>query len=390
MSGNRDENWVEEDSPNRLPRYADEPPRSAREDREDFFEFEPRRHRPDRFSWGPLLAAAAVGCVVVAMFGPCRRTDSQREAEVASLQSELESTKDRAVQLESQLSAERADGPKADAPEPRAPEPEQETAPAPKSPAPKPEERSELSPEEVLRRKAPTAEPAAAKETEPAAATTETPISSPSPEPPPAQPDQVALAEPQGSVSVYEVPDASAPIVRSTSRSGKAGVATLQVLAPERAGWTTEAQPTLYWHASQGIGFPGEFTLTREGEDEPVLHAQLAAPDEAGIQRIELSQADVSLEEGVSYRWTISFAGPDNSGTNMATGGIRRVTRPQTLHATGASSVSERLDALERAGLWYDALDLVTRSIADNSGAKNLVVRRNAMLGRVGIHLPSS
>jgi hypothetical protein len=67
------------------------------------------------------------------------------------------------------------------------------------------------------------------------------------------------------------------------------------------------------------------------------------------------------------------------------------VAPPETLRAiTDASSVPGRLDALERAGLWYDALDLVTRSIEDNSGAKNLVARRNAMLARVGIHLPSS
>jgi hypothetical protein len=59
------------------------------------------------------------------------------------------------------------------------------------------------------------------------------------------------------------------------------------------------------------------------------------------------------------------------------------------LRATaGATPVVERLDALERAGLWYDALDLVIRSIEDNSGAKNLVARRKAMLARVGIQLP--
>ena len=46
--------------------------------------------------------------------------------------------------------------------------------------------------------------------------------------------------------------------------------------------------------------------------------------------------------------------------------------------------------ALERAGLWYDALDLVTRSIERNRGAENLVARRNAMLARVGIRLRSS
>lgn len=376
-----DEESLEEDSPDRLARYADNwrPVRDVRE-------FSPRRDRPDRqLQWGPLLAAAAAG-FLISLFGPCRSTNPELEEELANLQSELQSTRDRVAQLESELSAARESAGKADAPERRASEHEPQAAPEPKR-----EGRSELTPEEVLGRKEPVANPEAAKETEPPAATTPTPISNPSPEPSRTEPDRVALAEPQGAVSVYDIPDPAAPIVRSTSRSGTPGVAVLQALAPERAGWTTEAQPTLYWHASEGMQFPGEFTLIREGEDEPLVRGRLSAPDGAGIQRIELSRSDISLDEGASYRWTVSFVDPAHSRTNLATGGIRRVAPPETLRAiTDASSVPGRLDALERAGLWYDALDLVTRSIEDNSGAKNLVARRNAMLARVGIHLPSS
>lgn len=381
-----DEESLEEDSPDRLARYADNwrPVRDVREPREPSYGFSPRRDRPDRqLQWGPLLAAAAAG-FLIAMFGPCQSTNPQREEELANLQSELQSTRDRAAQLESELSAARESVGEADAPERRASEHEPQAAPEPKQ-----EGRSEVSPEEVSRREEPVANPEAASE--PPVATNPSPISNPSPKPAGTEADRVALAEPQGAVSVYDVPDPAAPVVRSTSRSGTPGVAVLQVLAPEQAGWTTEAQPSLYWHASEGMQFPGQFTLIREGEDEPLLRGRLSAPDEAGIQRIELSRSDISLEEGASYRWTVSFVDPAHSGTELAIGGIRRVAPPKTLRAiTDASSVPERLDALERAGLWYDALDLVTRSIEDNSGAKNLVARRNAMLARVGIHLPSS
>ena len=383
-----DEESLEEDSPDRLTRYAEDPPRPVRdviEPRVGFQGFQPRRDRPDRqLQWGPLLAAAAAG-FLIALFGPCRSTNPLREAELANLQSELRSTRDRAAQLESELSAARESVGKSDAPERRASEQKPQAAPEPKR-----EDRSELTPEEVSGREEPVANPEAAKETEPSAATTPTPISNPSPEPSRTEPDRVALAEPQGAVSVYAVPDPAAPVVRSTSRSGTPGVA-VQVLAPEQAGWTTEAQPTLYWHASEAMQFPGEFTLIREGEDEPLVRGRLSAPDGPGIQRIELSRSDISLDEGASYRWTVSFVDPAHSETDLAIGGIRRVAPPETLRAnTDASSVPERLDALERAGLWYDALDLVTRSIEDNSGAKNLVARRNAMLARVGIRLPSS
>jgi uncharacterized protein DUF928 len=372
---------ADDEESGRVARYSFDPPRPVREDLEPralFHGFEPGRNRPDRqFQWGPLLAAAAAG-FLIAIFGPCRSTDlqqgeAQQGEELSNLQSELQSARDRAGQLESELSAARESVGEADATDPRA-----------KADAP------------VLR-KEPIAKPEAAKETEPPAATTptptQTPISNPHPEPSRTEPERVALAEPQqiAAVSVYDFPDPDAPVVRATSRSGTPGLAALQALAPERAGWTMEAQPTIYWHASDGTRFPCEFKLIREGQDEPLVRVQLPAPDAAGIQRIELSQFGISLDEGGSYRWSVSFVDLEHSGADRAIGGIRRVAPPDTLRAiTDAARGPEHLDALERAGLWYDAFDLVTRSIERNPGAENLVARRIAMLARVGIQLPSS
>lgn len=400
---------LEKDSPDRVVRYAEDlrPLRDVDEPR--VFHGYQRRGPERQLPWGPILGAAAVGFVIALVFGPCRNTDPLQQGELANMQAELQTARDRAGQLESELAQHESVG-KADAPDERsASEREQQAAPPPPkheekteareqktevktASTPKQEHRAELTPEEVLRRQDPT-EPTensvaavAAKADEPPAPAVPAPapVSDPSPEPSQTEPDRVALAESQGTVSVYDDPDPAAPVVRSTSRSGTPGRAVMQVLAPERAGWTTKAQPTLYWLASENIQSPGEFTLTREGEDEPLVRGRLSAPDGAGIQRIELSQTDTSLEEGASYRWTISFG--DEA---LATGGIRRVSPPEMLHATaGATPVVERLDALERAGLWYDALDLVIRSIEDNSGAKNLVARRRAMLARVGIQLP--
>ena len=179
------------------------------------------------------------------------------EEELASLQSELQSARERAGQLESELSAASESVGKADAPErgaeadaaeranadadesgakantsePGASEPEPEPAPEPKR-----EGRTELTPEEVLGRKEPVASPEAAKETEPSAAATATQISNPSAEPSRPEPDRVALAEPQRADSVYAVPDPTAPVVRSTSQSGTRGVAVLQVVGTRASG----------------------------------------------------------------------------------------------------------------------------------------------------------
>ena len=378
--------WEDDDA-------LEDSPRPIRDGRERVFHgFNPRREQ--QMKWAPLVAAVAAG-FLIALFGPCRRSDSQRERALADLQSQLESTQDRAAQLESELATTResVEAPP-DAPAQRTSHRAEAMEPAPAAePAPK-EERRELTPEEALSRNQPAANTEAASEPAPAVAPpAPTAVSTPSPEPPRAEPDQVAMAEPQGSVSLYEVPDPNAAAVRSISRSGTPGVSLPQVLTPQQAGWTTEAQPTLYWHASPGTQFPGEFTLTREGEEEPLLRGRLEAPDSAGIQRIELSQTKVSLEEGASYRWTISFGDPGNpeADRDVATGGIRRVAAPTALPTTtDTADVTQRLDALERAGLWYDAFDLLNRSIENNSGAKQLVARRSAMLSRVGIHIPSS
>jgi hypothetical protein len=360
----------------REPRYHGYQPRSEREKR--------------RFRWGPVLAALVAGIVIAITFGPRRSADPAREQELASAESELQRARDRVSAMESELAATQGGVGKADASAQRAPEPVAATVPEPvtvtvaepEAAPPEKPGRTELTPEEVLRLPAPSAEPAGEAEPEAAAPPAPAmPVADPSPEPSRSEPSQIALAEPEGSISIYSDPDPASPIVRSRAP----GVVAPEVLAPERVGWTTEAQPTLYWHAMAGARSPGEFTLTREGESEPLVRGKLFPPDGAGIQRLELSQSDIALEEGVSYRWTISFADPQSGGADRATGGIRRVARPAPI---GAATVTERLDAMERAGLWYDALDLVMRSVENNSGARNLVARRRAMLARVGISLP--
>jgi Domain of Unknown Function (DUF928) len=381
-----------------------------------------RRDWADRqLHLGPVLAAAAAGFLIAIVFGPCHRTDPLREGELANLKSELQTAHDRVGQLESELASKHESVGTPDAPDERsASEREEQTAPAPSkreqksaspaaseheqqaAPAPKKKARSELTPDEVLRLKemaanseaveeaAPAAAAPVAAEAAPPAPTAPAPSPEPSPPPPQAEPEPAARTEPLQVASVYDIPDPAAPVVRASSRSGTPGVAVLRVLAPERAGWTTKAQPTLYWHASEGTLFPGEFTLSREGEDEPLVRGQFPAPAKAGIQQIELSQFAVSLDEGTSYRWAVSFADPAHSGEDLAIAGIRRVTPPEALQATDSAPVLQRLDALERAGLWYDALDLVVRSIEHNPGDKDLLARRSALLARVGIQLPSS
>ncbi len=104
-----DEGSLQENSSDRVARYADDSdsPRSVRSDvlepRMRYQGFQPRRDR--QLQWGPVLVAVVAGFLIAIMFGPRRSTDPVGEEELASLQSELQSARERTGQLESELSA---------------------------------------------------------------------------------------------------------------------------------------------------------------------------------------------------------------------------------------------------------------------------------------------
>ena len=100
-----DEEAFEDDPRPRSPRTryvrddGDDLPRPVREVLEP--EPEPRYHgfpserEESRFRWGPVLAALVVGFVLAILFGPRRSADPAREEQIASLEAELQSARDR-------------------------------------------------------------------------------------------------------------------------------------------------------------------------------------------------------------------------------------------------------------------------------------------------------
>jgi hypothetical protein len=191
---------------------------------------------------------------------------------------------------------------------------------------------------------------------------------------------------------VYRPPLRGAPASRVGG--GTRGVDTeswtLYVLAPEDTGLTTAAQPTLYWFTSQPIRRPVEITLTRPGATRPVLEVTLQGPHRAGVHAIPLARWKVTIEPEAEYEWFVSVVSdPSQRSTDQVAGGtIRRVSPPEGLQAP-ARGAPGAAAAYAEAGLWYDAVEALSRQIDATPDSRALREQRAALMRQVGLEVPA-
>jgi hypothetical protein len=250
--------------------------------------------------------------------------------------------------------------PAEDAPQPVAPDEEPPAAePAAESPAAK-------APVEP-----PAEEPAAA---EPAS---ETPreFSALVPEAPPSYRPDAALVGSLASVR-------SAPVIRAGVGSD---LPELRALAPEHVGATVSAAPTLYWFLGGRSSVPVEVALGSEGAAKPLLELRLEPPVAAGIHALALPKYGVSLEPGVTYRWSVALVSDaaNRDADAVSSAAIRRNDANDGMLASAGPA--ERAHALAAAGYWYDAFDVLTGWIQKEPGAERLREHRAALLEQVGL-----
>ncbi|HBB31855.1 MAG TPA: hypothetical protein DC064_08655, partial [Cyanobacteria bacterium UBA9273] len=82
---------------------------------------------------------------------------------------------------------------------------------------------------------------------------------------------------------------------------------TLLIPSKEYTGQTLSGRPTFFWHLSQAISVPIQFTLVEENVGgKTLLEKQIDAP-KAGILQVELPQDQPELVPGQIYRWTVSL-----------------------------------------------------------------------------------
>ena len=182
----------------------------------------------------------------------------------------------------------------------------------------------------------------------------------------------------QGDEPEYNPPARGAPSGRVGGGTRGLRVLPLAALAPDHTGLTISPQPALYYFLPASSGVRVAVRLASEPNAQPLLDKDFAPPAKTGIQRLELKALGVMLAPGVEYRWTVSDA------RTSSTGMIRRVDPPADLarKLNGMPSGRSRYTLLAREGVWYDALDEVSRA-ADSGGVAGR--HRAALLEQIGL-----
>lgn len=192
---------------------------------------------------------------------------------------------------------------------------------------------------------------------------------------------------------VYRPPLRGAPgrRVGGASRGDANGGLSLVPLVPDHTGVTVSDQPVLYWYQSDDARARVVVTLIDEEAIHPLVEAEMAGEGGAGIHRFALAEHGAHLKPGVDYEWTVaSVPDPSRRSADRVAGGFIRYTPPAnglTLQVRGAAP-GEAARIYAANGVWYDALDVLSRSIAQDPGNAVLKSQREALLRQVGLDHP--
>ena len=181
-----------------------------------------------------------------------------------------------------------------------------------------------------------------------------------------------------------------APSVRVTGGSRGTGDATitLDVLAPDDIGVTTQEQPSLFWFQSKPADAKLELTLLQENKVTPIFQVLVERSTKAGIQRLKLSEHGAKLTPGVEYQWVVALmSDPENRSNDLvASGVIKRVEPSADLKEKITKATPASLAGVyAEAGIWYDALATLSDQIQANLKDHALRQARADLLRQVGL-----
>lgn len=199
-----------------------------------------------------------------------------------------------------------------------------------------------------------------------------------------------AVKSPGAPAVKFRPPTSGAPSVRVTGGSRGSGdtTITLDVLAPDDIGVTTQEQPSLFWYQSKPANAKFELTLLQEKKVKPLVQVTVDRSSKAGIQRLKLADHGVKLTPGVEYQWVVALiTDPDNRSSDLvASGVIKRVEASAALKEKVAKATPESLPAVyAEEGIWYDALAALSDRIEAQPDNKSLQDSRADLLKQVGL-----
>lgn len=205
-----------------------------------------------------------------------------------------------------------------------------------------------------------------------------------------AEPAKAVTPAAKASAVKFRPPPLDAPAVRVTGGSRGEGDAavSLDVIAPNDVGITTQEQPSLFWSQSKASPAKFELTVIQEKRIKPLLQMSLDHASKTGIQRVKLSDHGVKLEPGVEYQWVAALIlDPENRSRDLiASGAIKRVPAGAELKEKISKSNAAALPIVyAEAGIWYDALSALADQIEANPTDQTLRQTRADLLRQVGL-----
>jgi len=210
----------------------------------------------------------------------------------------------------------------------------------------------------------------------------------PTPAPAPAKEPTTATNAP--AKLKFNRPATGAPSVRLTggSRGAADSLVTLEVLAPNDVGLTTQEQPCLFWYQSKPSKAKFELTVLEENNVKPVVRITSDSSAKAGIQRVRIADHGAKLAAGVEYQWVVALItdSENRSSDLIASGVIKRIDPTADLKASIAAAAPESLAQIYAgAGIWYDALSAISDQIDAQPGNAVLLETRADLLRQGGL-----
>ncbi|QBQ55170.1 DUF928 domain-containing protein [Nitrosococcus wardiae] len=184
-------------------------------------------------------------------------------------------------------------------------------------------------------------------------------------------------SENSSSSPIYQIPyippapERLTPLVRVASGATRgvqaAAPPTVTLLAPEHVALTVKAQPILYWHLPETIENSIVHTLIPQDAAKPPLQFSIPGPVPSGIHALNLSAQGARLELGKIYEWSVSLGDKSrafSANDRIAKRFIMRRPLSAVLQATTTADPLSRARAYAKAGVWYDALAVLSEELA--------------------------
>lgn len=171
---------------------------------------------------------------------------------------------------------------------------------------------------------------------------------------------------------------------------------TLALLVPnDHNGQTVSGHPTFSWYVSDKTAVPVEFALVEPGVPKPLFVKQMQV-SQTGIMQVQLPKELPELAAGKKYRWSVSLICDSNRPSNnvFVQSWVERVSpNPELAQKlatvktddSSAQAVRENARIYAQAGLWYDALQVLSTGYTANPNDPSIKADFLALLTQGGL-----